>query len=100
MTGTLVLPNHLSDKARSIIIALLNRNPEKRLGGKLGAEEIKKHPWFNDINWDKVKNKELKPPKFTLEEIKGELLGLELFDNTFSETDKIEGWEYVNINAI
>jgi len=30
----------------------LNRNPSKRLGaGPDGAEEIKKHPFFRDIDW-------------------------------------------------
>jgi hypothetical protein len=33
---------------------LLNKNPLKRLGSKGGAEEIKEHPYFNDVNWDVV----------------------------------------------
>ena len=30
------------------------RNPNQRLGAKEDAEEIKRHPWFKDINWDDV----------------------------------------------
>ena len=38
-----------------IILKLLQRNPLKRLGsGKGDAEEIKLHPFFNDIDWNKV----------------------------------------------
>jgi protein-serine/threonine kinase len=28
--------------------------------GKNGAEEIKNHVWFQDINWNQIKN--MKPP--------------------------------------
>lgn len=31
--------------------ALLERDPEKRLGAAHGAEEIKAHPFFKSINW-------------------------------------------------
>lgn len=95
-----MLPKYLSKEAKNIIIALLNRNPKKRLGGIQDAEEIKKHPWFNIIDWDKVKNKQLKPPKFVLKEIKEELVGLELFEEECSESNKIKGWEYVNNSAV
>jgi protein-serine/threonine kinase len=34
---------------------LLNRNPNRRLGaGPTDAEEIKKHPFFDSIDWEKV----------------------------------------------
>ena len=33
------------------------QDPEKRLGGTLGAEEIKAHPWFSDINWALILHK-------------------------------------------
>ena len=29
---------------------LLNKEGNKRLGAK-GAQEIKSHPWFEDVNW-------------------------------------------------
>ena len=36
----------------------------KRLGsGASGSEEIKSHKWFNEIMWDAVLNKKMKPPK-------------------------------------
>ena len=47
-----------------LIVALLNRNPSKRLGaGPGGADEIKKHPFFNGIDWEAVRDRKLKPPK-------------------------------------
>jgi serine/threonine protein kinase len=62
--GPLKLPNYLSDDARALLIALLNRNPYKRLGaGKRGADEIKEHPFLAPINWDEAMLRKLKVPK-------------------------------------
>jgi hypothetical protein len=36
----------------------LNRNPDKRYGSK----EVKNHPFFADINWDKLERREIDPP--------------------------------------
>ena len=45
----------MSAEAKNIIVNLLNRNPSQRLGaGQDGAEEIKRHPFFADIDWDRV----------------------------------------------
>jgi serum/glucocorticoid-regulated kinase 2 len=44
--------------AKDLIHKLLNRNPRKRLGTFGDAEEIKKHPFFKDIDWNKVFRKE------------------------------------------
>ena len=38
------------------------KNPKERLGSKGDAEEIKKHPYFKDVNWDDVYNKKIPPP--------------------------------------
>jgi hypothetical protein len=38
---------------------LLDKNPIRRLGSKRGPEEIKEHPYFEDVNWDDVLNKRI-----------------------------------------
>lgn len=39
---------------------LLCKDPSKRLGnGPNGAEDIKKHPFFKDIDWLKIYNREV-----------------------------------------
>jgi hypothetical protein len=44
---------------------LLTRDPARRLGsGKEDAEEIKRQPFFKDINFDDVLNKRIPPPYF------------------------------------
>lgn len=42
-----------SPDARDLIDRLLCMNPEERLGTG-GANEVKDHRWFSDINWDKL----------------------------------------------
>jgi PAS domain S-box-containing protein len=41
---------------RDLIERLLIKDSKKRLGSKNGAEEIKLHPFFKDINWALVRN--------------------------------------------
>ncbi len=46
-------------------VQLLTRDPTRRLGsGKADAEEIKRHPFFKDVNFDDVLNKRIPPPYF------------------------------------
>ena len=41
---------------------LLNKIPEERLGSKSNINNIKESPFFNDIDWTKLENKEIDPP--------------------------------------
>lgn len=51
--------------AVSILQKLLQRDPNRRLGsGKEDAEEIKRQPFFKDVNWDDVLHKRIAPPYF------------------------------------
>lgn len=45
----------------NILLQLLTRDPEKRLG-TAGGTEVKNHIWFADIDWDKLVRKEIDPP--------------------------------------
>ena len=42
-----------SDDVKNLITALLDKNPEKRLGNK-DENDIKNHPWFYDLDWEKL----------------------------------------------
>lgn len=55
INGKLKLPRNISEEVKNLIICLLNRNPQKRLGSKpgdQGAEMIMAHPFFASINWE------------------------------------------------
>lgn len=58
------LPVSMSPEAKNLIVHLLNRNPSKRLGaGADGANEIKRHPFFQGIDWEMVQNRKMPVPK-------------------------------------
>ena len=51
----------VSDEAKHLMNKLMCLNPTERLGANSkdeyvsGGEEIRKHPWFNDVNWDSLR---------------------------------------------
>ncbi|XP_036376913.1 serine/threonine-protein kinase N2-like isoform X1 [Megalops cyprinoides] len=56
-------PRFLSTEAISIMRRLLRRNPEGRLGaGESDAEEVKKHPFFRNVDWSGLLAKKVEPP--------------------------------------
>ena len=60
MSGPLRIPQSMSLEARDLILNLLNRNPKKRLGaGPEDANEIKRHVFFKDIDWNIVEQGKL-----------------------------------------
>ncbi|XP_042336294.1 ribosomal protein S6 kinase alpha-2 isoform X2 [Sceloporus undulatus] len=63
LKAKLGMPQFLSIEAQSLLRALFKRNPSNRLGAGLdGVEEIKRHPFFSTIDWNKLYRKEIKPP--------------------------------------
>ncbi|KAM4723205.1 protein kinase C iota type-like [Rhinophrynus dorsalis] len=58
------IPFYLSPAMKLLFKGLLEKKPQKRLGGNpdWGVSEIKLHPFFRDLDWNKAQNKELKPP--------------------------------------
>jgi len=63
MHSTIKVPTYVSKDAQNLLITLLTKEPQKRLGaGELDAFEIKRHPWFASLNWKDVYNRKLKVP--------------------------------------
>lgn len=56
------LPPFLSSEAHSLLKGLLQKEPSRRLGrGPSGGDDIKRHKWFQSINWKKLEARELQP---------------------------------------
>lgn len=52
-----------SEEAKDFISKLLEWDPNKWLGsGPKGCDNIKKHSFFADLDWDKLYKRELKAP--------------------------------------
>ena len=78
----------ISKNAESLIKALLQENPNMRLGqGEKDSETIKDHPFFKGVDWENV-NKKKYIPEF-IPELSSEL-DLRYFDKFFTEQDIIE----------
>ena len=55
-------PDHFSKESKDLLKGLLERDPNKRLGSsREGAEEIKRHPFFRDIDWDMLYHRKVEP---------------------------------------
>ena len=57
----LVLHNYFSDELKDLLKKLLCRDPKKRIG-IYNKSEIKSHPFFKDLDWEKLGRKEITPP--------------------------------------
>uniref|UniRef100_A0A803Y6W2 non-specific serine/threonine protein kinase n=1 Tax=Meleagris gallopavo TaxID=9103 RepID=A0A803Y6W2_MELGA len=63
LKAKLGMPQFLSPEAQSLLRMLFKRNPANRLGaGPDGVEEIKRHPFFSKIDWNKLYRREIHPP--------------------------------------
>lgn len=54
-------PPDLSDQCKALVVALLNRDPKKRLGSRDDVEELKAHAFFASINWRDLYDKKIVP---------------------------------------
>ncbi|KAL0450601.1 UNVERIFIED_CONTAM: Serine/threonine-protein kinase D6PKL2 [Sesamum latifolium] len=53
----------ISFAAKDLIRGLLAKDPQKRLGFKRGATEIKQHPFFESVNWALIRSTTPQIPK-------------------------------------
>ena len=107
----LKIPNFVTKDAADLLKKLLERNPNKRLGGcGRDAEEIKEHPYFKDVDWKKVYEKKIKVPNFvnymkkTIKYYnKPKLFANDDFINRTEDQnmpDLLKGWSFINKDEI
>ena len=49
--------------AQDLILKFLEHDPTKRYGNlRHGAGDVFAHPWFREVDWDKLKNREITAP--------------------------------------
>lgn len=60
----IIIPDtiNLSPEIKHLLRALLEKNPEKRLGFREGIEEIFRHPWCRKANIEAIARKKIDPP--------------------------------------
>jgi len=63
LSGKIDWPRQIETVVKDLIKRLLVQDRTKRMGAtKGGAEDVKRHRWFKNIDWDDVTAKKLKPP--------------------------------------
>uniref|UniRef100_A0A1I8EZT7 non-specific serine/threonine protein kinase n=1 Tax=Wuchereria bancrofti TaxID=6293 RepID=A0A1I8EZT7_WUCBA len=63
LRAKLTMPQSLSVEAQQLLRALFKRNPANRLGcSNDDVKQIKSHPFFDTINWEKLYQREVQPP--------------------------------------
>ena len=58
----LMMASWIPNNAQDLIRALLQRDVTQRLGWKHDVDDIKKHEWFDDVDWIKIFDKDIEPP--------------------------------------
>jgi len=63
LSEELKFPDYVSQKSRALLLQLLERDPNKRIGSDFDdAEEIKTHQFFEGVQWMKFLSREIDPP--------------------------------------
>jgi len=63
LNGELRFPSYVSPEAHSLLEGLLTRDVERRLGsGVSGSENVKRHPFFKDVDFGKLERREYDAP--------------------------------------
>ena len=61
---------------------LLEKNPANRLGSRRGLEEVLAHPWFADLDHEKILDKKVEAP--VRPQLSGDMCDVSNFDSTFT----------------
>lgn len=60
LSGKIDWPRHMDPIAKDLVKKLLVPDRTKRMGNmKNGADDIKRHRWFKNLDWDDVYHKKL-----------------------------------------
>lgn len=51
------IPTHLSDDAQDLLLKILKKNPDERIGNERGAVEIMEHPFCKNVDFDALERK-------------------------------------------
>jgi serine/threonine protein kinase len=61
LTKPVPFPKSISNSARHLIEGLMSKDPKTRMGVS-GADEVKNHPFFKNIDWKEIGAEQCKPP--------------------------------------
>lgn len=91
------IPGHFSPACKNLVLRLLEKNPEIRLGSENGAIDLKNHAFFKGICWDNVLRKTLTPPLPEFNKRPNESIPVSVIVDSSTECfPNIQGWTFVD----
>jgi protein-serine/threonine kinase len=95
--GKLRVPASLSSECKNLLKELLQKDPSKRLGSENDAADVKKHEFFEGVDWMFVYNKGLSPPVPPLPVISKGYLSDEVIGDVLDDSQQVlPGWTFVS----
>lgn len=103
-TMTVEMPEEVSKDAEDLLLKLLIKDPEKRLGSK-NKEDIKRHPFFKGLDWEKLASKGYHPPLYEPEYDRIEAkANIRVPDQDYDESNKnflrVAEWSFVKASEL
>ncbi|KAF4092096.1 hypothetical protein AMELA_G00016940 [Ameiurus melas] len=95
LDGVIKYPPYMGEAARSLISKLCRPRPGQRLGNtKNGIKDVRNHRWFNNMNWHKLRMKQISAPTIKLIRKGPCYINFDRFpcDKSLAEED-ISGWD-------
>ena len=98
----LMFPEFFSDEVKDLLEKMLEKDPKKRIK----IQEIKKHPFFQDIDWDLVSNKKMQPPLEMVNLREGYCMNQKVnfvdedYNQDNNEKERVEGFSFINKDSI
>ena len=89
----------VSQEAKDMITGLLRTDPKKRLGAK-GIQQIMSHAFFDSVDWELLRRKEVKPPIIIKKQGQEQRVGVEESIDSTVQNYYIEGFTHVNEKPI
>ncbi|XP_060769919.1 cGMP-dependent protein kinase 1 [Neoarius graeffei] len=95
LDGVIKYPPHMGEAARSLISKLCRPRTGQRLGNtKNGIKDVRSHRWFNNMNWHKLRMRQINAPTVKLIRKGPCYINFDRFpfDQTLSE-EEFSGWD-------
>ncbi|CAD8171818.1 unnamed protein product [Paramecium octaurelia] len=87
------IPMNLNEDARDLLRLILKRNALERIN----IEQMKKHKFFQNLNWNLLEKKEIKIPQLIKVFPQSEKARKDLVDSDYCLNDYIQDWDFVTI---
>ncbi len=96
LAGRVHFPSHFNKDAKDLVRKLLAQDRTKRLGNlKGGAQDVKDHPYFSDIDWEALLEKKVRPPIGVKTKGEGDASNFEAYEEIEEVTVSVDPFKFI-----